>query len=161
MNSVVRARRVPSLKLALGVLLVVWGSGCGGAASPTSQSAVTMDIHTDSRLIQGAWHLESYHPDASLDPLTGGLLASEQPTMLITFGPNNMKIDGSIVHTQRGYYVSNASGLQFEMVILDVNSGERDVVDATFDQPDHLVFRSMTTPWNGTGALRRVSAPSP
>jgi hypothetical protein len=133
----------------LGVGLLI---GCG-SRSNTANSADAAIKSTHERL-QGRWMLVEFRPEQPLEPMLSALLAAQFNTLTVTVNPSHLHAIGTGVDTQRRYQLLWATGDQAGLKVLDESGIGYDVA-MSFER-DGLAFSSRTSPWRGTGFLRRV-----
>jgi hypothetical protein len=136
----------------LALLLLQGQLGCGGSQSSTDTTAVDRTRAADR--LRGRWVLVDYRPEQPLEPMLGALLAAQLGRLLVTFDGQALTAEGTRFRAQRSYQVTEATGDAAHIVLLD-ETGVRYDVQGTF-VGNELQFHAETSPWQGTGTLRRA-----
>lgn len=138
-------------KLSLAALLSLCAASCGGSGSEATspQAAVA---HVADRL-RGSWVLVEFHPEEQLEPMLASLLGVQMGRLTLTLDGANLTAQGVGVSAHRTYTIDTASGEQFNATLVD-DMGVKYGLVGGFQGPD-LVFTSLTSPWRGSGRLRR------
>lgn len=136
--------RVLALALFAGAL-----AACGGASAESPEAAVA---HAGDR-IRGTWVLADFRPEEQLEPVLSALLSAQLGHLTVALDGANATVQGIGVSALRKYTIDTASGDQFTATIIDPAGLKYGVVGG-FQGPD-LVFTSQTSPWRGSGRLRR------
>lgn len=123
---------------------------CGGASAESPGAAVA---HAGDRL-RGTWVLADFRPEEQLEPVLQALLSAQIGHLTVTLDGVNANVQGIGVSAARTYTVDTASGDQFTATLVDPAGLKYGVVGG-FQGPD-LVFTSETSPWRGSGRLRRA-----
>lgn len=98
--------------------------------------------------------LVEFHAEEQLEPVLASLLAVQMGHLVVTLDRGNMTIQGVGVTAQRTYTVDTASPQGFTVTILDPVGVKYGLIGG-FQGPE-IVFSSQTSPWRGSGRLRRA-----
>ncbi len=135
-----------------GACLLLVGGGCGSARATGPDPAVRAN-----QQLEGQWVLRDFIPQsAALEAPLAALLRAQFGALVVKFSGGQFTAVGPGV---------NASG-RYQLSISDVGDGAIDAllydsegvphhVSARFDGP-LIRFRSLDTPWEGTGTLERT-----
>ncbi|HEX7671803.1 MAG TPA: hypothetical protein VF395_19550 [Polyangiaceae bacterium] len=141
------------LALGLAVLSATAVASCGGSRSSAGDAAAVDRGRAADRL-RGRWLFVDYRPEQPLEPVLGTLLGAQLGRLVVTFDGRMLTAEGTGFRTQRSYEVTEAAGDAAHLVLQD-ETGVRYDVQATFVGAD-LKFHAQTSPWQGTGTLRRT-----
>ena len=136
----------------LALLALPGATSCGGARSSADTAAVDRSRAGDR--LRGQWLLVDYRPEQPLEPMLGALLGAQLGRLAVTFDGQALTADGTGFHAQRSYQVTEADGDALHLVLKDETGVPYDV-EGTFVGVD-LQFHAETSPWQGTGTLRRT-----
>ena len=137
----------------LALLLLHGGLGCGGSQSSASDAAAVDRTRAADRL-RGQWLLIAYRPEQPLEPMLAAMLAGQLGRLVLTFDGKALTAEGTGFRAQRSYEVTDAAGDAAHLVLRD-ETGVRYDVQGRFIGAE-LEFHAETSPWQGTGRLRRT-----
>ena len=135
-----------------GACLFLVGVACGSAKTTGPDPVLRAN-----QQLEGQWLLREFTPQASLEAPLAQLLSTQFGTLVVKFSGGQFTATGPGV-SARGRY---------QLTIPDVGDGAIDAilydsegvphhVSARFDGP-LIRFRSLDTPWAGTGTLERTT----
>jgi hypothetical protein len=128
-------------------------SACGGSRAQSPDAAAADRARASDRL-KGRWLLVDFRPDQPLEPMLGALLGAQLGRLTASFDGQWLLAEGTGFRTQRSYVVTEAAADGLHIVLKDDMGVQYDVV-GTFVGND-LNFTAQTSPWNGSGVLRRA-----
>lgn len=140
-----------SIGIVLGLALAL--GGCKPREASAADQAAQQRQEVNQRLM-GSWVLESFRPEAPLEPMLAGLLAAQFGNMVVQFDGQTMLASGVGVSTTRRYEITEAQFNRFKLVSYD-DKGVSYETWGQFRNTGELWFDSRTPPWRGTGSLRR------
>jgi hypothetical protein len=140
------------LTVGLTLLLAHAAVGCGGSRSSASDAA-TVDRGRATDRLRGRWLLVDYRPEQPLEPMLGALLGAQLGRLVVTFDGQTFTAEGTGFRAQRSYEVTEAAGDAAHLVLRD-ETGVRYDVQGNFVGGE-LQFHAETSPWQGSGLLRR------
>jgi hypothetical protein len=136
----------------IGVLCVFGCRPNRGAGSP---DAMALEIAEADRTLQGTWLLLEAQPKPALDPVLNALLAVQFGQMKVTFQRGVMTAQGVGLQFKRSYQITSVEENGHMHMMLRDFVGDTDETDGKIDG-DILIFNGRSSPWNGTGRLRRI-----
>ena len=145
--------RTRFLASGLAIILLQAGAGCGGSRSSASDAAAIDRTRAADRL-RGHWLLVDYRPEQPLEPVLGAMLAAQLGRLVVTFDGQSFIAEGSGFRAQRSYEVTDAAGDAAHLVLRDETGVRYDVQGRVIGAD--LEFHAETSPWQGTGRLRRT-----
>jgi hypothetical protein len=127
--------------------------GAGGCASRQTPSEPDLTAEAARRL-DGRWVLESFQPEARLEPMLSGLLAAQFGNLVVEFRAGTMTAVGPGVSTTRSYRVVEAQQDRLKVVVTD----EQSVTYSAYGRfvNGRVEFQPTEAPWRGRGVLVRA-----
>ena len=123
-------------------------SACGG-----SQSAARDPVAEANQRLQGSWRVQSFTPEAMLEPPLQSLLNAQLGTLTVVFEGEAFAATGPGVTMNGRVQILSAEGDVLTGTLFDATGvGYR--VAGQF-QGSMFHFRSHDAPWRGTGVLQR------
>ncbi len=140
----------------LGLVLALCATACGGSRSGASDPARA--IASANQRLQGTWLLVDFQPEVPLEPMLGQLLGMQLNHLTAQLDGGRLVATGLGVQATRTYRIDDASMDRFKLTLFD-DTGVAYESWGDF-QGDVIRFESLTTPWRGRGAWKRVAAAS-
>lgn len=128
--------------------------GCAGTVNDKQMSAEQVNLADADRRLQGTWVLASVQPAVPLEPALEALLSPQIGALHVTFEKGIMRTQGVGIDMQRSYQVVQAWG-DYVAIMLSDAQGNSTQLEGKFDSNDRVTFRSLTSPWQATGSIRR------
>lgn len=123
-------------------------SACGG-----SQGAATDPTALAGQRLQGSWRVQSFTPEATLEPPLRSLLNAQLGALTVVFEGETFAATGPGVTMNGRVQILSAQGELLTGTLFDATGvGYR--VAGQF-QGSTFHFRSHDAPWRGTGVLQR------
>jgi hypothetical protein len=145
-----------ALSLALTLVVAVPLTGC--ASSQANASDPARAIASANQRLQGTWLLVDFQPEVPLEPMLAQLLSMQIGHLTAQLDGGRMVATGLGVQATRTYRIDDASMDRFKLTLFD-DTGVAYESWGDF-QNDVVRFESLTTPWRGQGAWKRVAAAS-
>ena len=146
---------VPRHPLFLAAALALVAAGCKSAPPVDPAVAKARAIAAADVRLRGAWLLQSFTPDAPLEPMLAAMLAAQFGRMVVQLDGKNAVADSGRLHIERTYRITDGQGDQFQLVLIDDQGVSYDAA-GLFVGNDEVRFRSTTTRWKGVGTFRRT-----
>jgi hypothetical protein len=140
------------IRFLLSGILALGAAACGGSGAQPVSPQVAVARASDR--LRGTWVLVEFHPEEQLEPVLASLLSVQMGHLTVGLDGGNASIQGVGVSAQRTYTIDTAGGDQFTATIVDPVGAKYGLVGG-FQGPE-LVFTSQTSPWRGSGRLRRA-----
>lgn len=129
--------------------------GCRPNRAAGSPDAMSFEIAKADRTLQGSWLLLEARPKPALDPALSDLLVVQFGKMQVTFRNGVMTAQGQGLKFKRDYQITSVEPNGHIHMILRDFVGDSDEADGQIDG-DILTFHGRSSPWKGTGHLRRI-----
>ena len=132
-------------------------ASCGGSRGSGAEDPVRQIAAANERL-QGSWLLVGFQPEVGLEPMLGQLLAMQIGHLSVQLDGGRLIATGIGVQARRTYRIDEASMDRFKVTLFD----ETGVAYEAWGElhADEVRFESLTSPWRGRGALKRLSGPA-
>jgi hypothetical protein len=135
-----------------GVYLLLAGAALAcGSAKTTGPDPV---LRANQQL-EGQWLLREFTPQASLEAFLAQLLRTQFGTLVVKFSGGQFTATGPGVDARGRYQISIPDAVDngIDAILYD-SEGVPHHMSGRFDGP-LIRFRSLDTPWEGTGTLER------
>jgi hypothetical protein len=129
-------------------LLVGTVAACGSA-----QTAGPDPVLRANQQLQGEWLLSEFTPQAPLEAPLAQLLRAQFGTLVVRFSGGQFTATGPGVNAGGRYQISIPDDEGIDAILYD-SEGVPHHVSGRFAGPV-IRFRSLDTPWEGTGTLER------
>ena len=137
------------------LVLVVVFLALQSCARGNARDVTAEEIALADKRLQGSWLLVDARPNPPLDGTLDALMRMQLGTMILTFDRGTMVAQGQGIRLRRSYRIIRWEGFGRVHVELVDETGDRDEVEATFED-DTIRFNGLDYPWRGGGVIKRT-----
>ena len=135
-------------------LSLLWGLGACREGERDAQDASKVARDNAAQRLQGRWLLLNFRPKVVLEPMLDAMLRAQFNALVTTFQGDRLYAQGPGVNTVRRFVVVEAYEERLAVDTVDDRGVAYRAVGAF--RGSELWFESRTSPWQGSGVLRRL-----